>query len=130
MTVQFVEIQGAEMAIMPAAEFHKLAEMAEERADIEAAIRAQIRAEAGEEFVPHALVSRLVDGEPPLRVWREYRGVSQAQLGKIVGVNQKTISLIEAGKRDPGSRHWLALAEALNVDIEDILPLPDVPTGD
>jgi DNA-binding XRE family transcriptional regulator len=97
--------------------------MAEDALDIQAAIRAEARAKAGEEYFPGELVARLVDGEPALRVWREYRGFSQQALGEKVGLSKMTISGIETGKRDTSSRNWRKLADALSVDIDDLIPI-------
>jgi DNA-binding XRE family transcriptional regulator len=122
MTVQYIEIAGKKMAILPQDEYLKLAELAEDFEDAEAAIRAEKRAAEGEEYVPHELVKRLVAGDAPLLVWREYRGLSQQALGAKVGLSKMTISGLEAGKRDTNSRNWRSLANALNVDVDDILP--------
>jgi DNA-binding XRE family transcriptional regulator len=122
MTVQIVDIAGQKMAILPEAEYRQLADIAEENADIEAAIRAERRHEAGEEYVPAALVERLANGEQPLKVWREYRGLTQTELGKKLGLSKMTISALETGKRDTSSRNWRRLAGALSVDIDDLIP--------
>jgi DNA-binding XRE family transcriptional regulator len=122
MTVQFIEIAGKRMAVLPEEEFRKLNELAEDLEDVAAAIRAEKRSQAGEEIVPFALVERLVNGESPMLVWREYRGLTQQALGEKVGLSKMTISGLEAGKRDTSSKNWWALAKALNVDIDDILP--------
>ena len=123
MTVQFIEIAGQKMAVLPEAEYRSLAEIAEDRADAEAAERAEARRLAGEEYVPAALVERLVNGEAGLLVWREYRGLSQQELGNRVGLSKMTISSLERGTRDTSSKNWRALAETLSVDVDDILPL-------
>lgn len=122
MTVQFIEIAGQKMAVLPETEYRSLAEIAEDRADVEAAERAEARRLAGEEYVPAALVERLVNGESGLLVWREYRGLSQQELGSRVGLSKMTISSLERGKRDTSSKNWRALADALSVDVDDILP--------
>ena len=123
MTVQIIDIAGQKMAVLPEAEYRQLAEMAEDALDIQAAIRAEERAKAGEEYFPGELVARLVEGEPPLRVWREYRSLSQQALGEKVGLSKMTISGIETGKRDTSSRNWRKLADALAVDIDDLIPI-------
>jgi DNA-binding XRE family transcriptional regulator len=122
MTVQYIEISGKKMAVMPKDEYLKLAELAEDLDDIAAAIRAEKRAVEGEEYVPHELVLRLVNGDAGLLVWREYRGLSQQALGDKIGLSKMTISGLEKGKRDTSSKNWRALAIALNVDVDDILP--------
>ena len=125
MSVQYIEVSGEKMAVLPKAEFLRLAELAEDLDDIAAAIRAEKRAAEGQEYVPFELVERLVAGEAPLLVWREYRGLSQQGLGDKVGLSKMTISGLEAGKRDTSSKNWRALAQALGVDIDNILPEND-----
>ncbi|WP_432769356.1 MAG: helix-turn-helix transcriptional regulator [Sphingopyxis sp.] len=122
MTVQFIEIAGQKMVILPEAEYRSLADQAEERADVEAAERAEARRVAGEEYVPASLVERLVNGEAGLLVWREYRDLSQQALGDKVGLSKMTISSLERGKRDTSAKNWRALADALSVDVDDIMP--------
>ena len=125
MSVQYIEISGEKMAVLPKAEFLRLAELAEDLDDVAAAIRAEKRAAEGQEYVPFELVERLVAGEAPLLVWREYRGLSQQGLGDKVGLSKMTISGLEAGKRDTSSKNWRALAQALGVNIDNILPEND-----
>lgn len=124
MTVQIIEIAGQRMAVLPEAEFIQLSDMAEENADIRAAMLAEARAEAGEEYVPHDLVQRILDGDAPLRVWREYRGLSQQALADRVGLSKMTISSLETGRQSTSIRNWRLLADALSIDLIDILP-PD-----
>jgi ribosome-binding protein aMBF1 (putative translation factor) len=123
MTVQFVEIAGQRLAVLPEAEYRSLLDAAEEGADIESAIRAEERRKAGEEYVPHALVEQLINGENPLRVWRSYRGLSQSALAEKAGLSENVILELETGQRDIGSRDWRRLAEALDVDLDDLIPL-------
>ena len=123
MTVQFLEIAGQRMAILPADDYAQLQDAAEDSADIRAAIAAEVRAQQGEEYVPTALIERIVAGEAPLRVWREYRGLSQEALGRTVGLSKMTISGIETARRDTNSRNWRRLATSLSVDVDDILPI-------
>jgi transcriptional regulator with XRE-family HTH domain len=50
-----------------------------------------------------------------LRRLREAKGLTQAELGALVGVDQATVARWEAGAR-PRLRHRLPLAEALRSD--------------
>lgn len=122
MTVQIVDIAGQRLAILPEAEFCQLSRLAEDHADVQAAVAAQQRHAAGEEYVPASLVERLVAGEAPLKVWREHRGLTQQTLGQRVGLSKMTISGLETGKRDTSSRNWRLLAETLSVDLDDLIP--------
>ena len=122
MSVQVVEISGQKMAMLPIADYERLIEIAEEQADIQAAIAAEKRRLDGEEYVPSELVYAIMDGENPLRAWRKYRGMSQENLAEAAGTSKSLVSLIENGKAQGKPQLWRGLAEALNVAIEDILP--------
>jgi DNA-binding XRE family transcriptional regulator len=122
MTVQFVEIAGQKMAMLPAADLERLLEIVEDRADIQAAERAEKRRLDGDEYIPFDLVHSIMDGENALRAWRKYRGMTIDALSEATGVRPSMVSMIENGKAQGKPAHWRALSAALNVDIEDILP--------
>jgi len=64
---------------------------------------------------------RLLDGESPVRVWRERRGRSQRELATTAGVSAGYLAEIETGRK-PGSVAALGrLAKALRVQIEDLI---------
>lgn len=122
MTVQQIEIAGQSMVLLTKAEYDRLAEAAENYADICAAVAARERADAGEEYVPAALVDRIIDGEPALKVWREYRGLTQEELAAKVSKQGSWLAKIEKGKLKGDVQVWRKLAAALNVELDDILP--------
>ena len=92
-------------------------------AAIRAALAVETRIARGEEeMIPANVVDHLIDGEPPLRVWREFREQSQAALARASGVNRVQIVDIEAG-RSSGSLHTLRnLADALKIAVDDLIP--------
>jgi len=122
MTAQMIEIAGAQMVVLTRKEFDELTEAAEHYADIVAAVEAQKRREAGEEYIPAEVVAQLVAGENPLKVWRTYRGLSLAALGQLVGHQASFMGKLEKGLNEGGIKLWQSLAKALNVDLEDLLP--------
>jgi len=64
---------------------------------------------------------RLLDGESPVKVWREKRGRSQRELAAAAGVSAGYLAEIETGRK-PGSAAALArLAKALEVQMEDLI---------
>ena len=72
-----------------AARAERLEAIDEDRADARIARRALERVAAGDdEFVPFALATRILDGEHPVRVWREYRGLTGAKLAKRAGATK------------------------------------------
>ena len=105
------------------AEYERLCALEEEFADIQAALSVEARIASGEEeLIPAQVVDRLIDRESPLRVWREYRALSQSALARASGVNRVQIVDIEAG-RNSGSVHTLRkLADALRVAVDDLIP--------
>jgi DNA-binding XRE family transcriptional regulator len=107
-----------ETITIPRQEYDRLVEAAEELADIAAYDAAM--AERGEP-VPHELVVRLVEGENPITVFREFRGMSKAGLARAAGVDRVQLLDIEAGRRR-GSVDTLAkLAAALRVRVDDLI---------
>ena len=108
---------------IPRAEYERLCALEEEFADIQAALTVEARIASGEEeLIPAQVVDRLIDRESPLRVWREYRDLSQSALARASGVNRVQIVDIEAG-RNSGSMHTLRkLADALRVAVDDLIP--------
>jgi Helix-turn-helix domain len=123
MVVQFVEIAGQRMAVLPVADYERLLDLAEDRADALAAAAAEKRRLDGEEYLPAAMVDRMLAGESPLRVWRTHRDMTLAALGTVAGVSVGFLSDIELGKRRGKPGLWRKLAEALNVSADDILPV-------
>ena len=122
MGAQIIEIAGQKMAMLPIADYERLLDLAEDRADLLAAERAEARRLAGEEYVPAELVNRILNGESALRVWRQYRGLTLEQLAKSAGLGISYLSDLERGKRQGKGTLWRRLADALNVSVDDILP--------
>jgi DNA-binding XRE family transcriptional regulator len=123
MTAQIVEIAGQKIAMLPEADYRVLLELAEEREDILAAERAEVRRLSGEEYVPFSLVESIISGENALKAWRKYRGITASQLSQTSGIGQSRISELERGKAHGKPATWRALADALKVTVDDILPL-------
>ena len=123
MSAQFIEIDGRKMAVLPIAEYEHLLEAVEDQEDVAAAERAERRRMAGEEYVPFDLAKKLVDGENALRVWRMYRKLSIARLADASRVNKATISLLENDRAHGKPATWRALADALRVMVDDIMPV-------
>lgn len=66
----------------------------------------------------------LLEGDNPVRVWREYRGISAADLGRACGVTAAAISQIESGKRMSSVMVLKKIARHLKIDL-DTLALTD-----
>lgn len=55
-----------------------------------------------------------------LRELREWKGLTQEELAKVLGVTRQTIIAIEKGKYDPSLRLAFKIAKFFKVKIEDI----------
>lgn len=112
-----------ETVTIPKAEYRRLCGVEDDPADLQAALALQKRIDAGtEEFLPETVADRLIGGEPPLRVWREHRGLSQSDLARAADASRVLIADIEAGYRT-GSVHTLRrLADALGIGVDDLVP--------
>ncbi len=123
--VQFIHDDKGErlFAVVPAAEYEALTADAEMRADIAAFDRAEAAIAAGEELIPGAIVERLLSSEESrLKIWRQHRSLTQEELARRAGVNRTYISAIEQGRQDGSVRVWRKLAQALERDVDDLLP--------
>lgn len=124
MTAQIIEKAGKpEYAVLPYEEYLQLIELAEDTKDAMDARQAMEELRSGEdEAIPAKIVDRLLSGEEhPVKVWREYRGLTQEGLGLAAGVGKSYISQIEAGRKTGSAKLLKALASALKVDIDDLM---------
>jgi len=72
--------------------------------------------------IPNEIADRLAfDKEHPLKVWREYRGMSQEQLGAIAAISTAQIALIEAGMQRGSIPELRVLAGVLDVELDDLI---------
>lgn len=120
MTVKILESKGKPaFAVLPYDEYIALRELAEDAQDAVALARFEKRYASGkEETVPVEVVDRLIAGEPPLRVWREFRGMTATQMAAAVQITPAHVSKIESGKGEPSVALLKRLARVLRVDME------------
>lgn len=94
------------------------AEMLEDIRDYDAAKAAL---EQGEELVPSEVVYAILDGENPIKVWREYRGLTQQQLAYTSSLSPSYLSQLESGKRKGTTEVLVAIARVLNLTLDDLV---------
>jgi len=111
-----------DMVTIPREEYERLLEAAEDLADMAAYHRIKADIAAGrEELIPSEFADRIIDGESPLRVYREYRGLTQAALAEAAGVNRVQIADIESRRKSGSIDTVRKLAEALRLTIDDLV---------
>ncbi len=120
---QYIETpNGEQMVVLPRKEYEALCEAAEETADILAFDEAKRRLAAGEdELIPAEFADRILNGENPVRIWREYRAISVKKLAAEAKISAAYLSQIEGGHREGSISTMKALAAALRLDLDDLV---------
>ena len=121
--IQLIERDGKpEWAVLPYEEYLALLEQSEELEDIRDYDAAKAALERGEdELIPAEVVFAILDGENPIKVWREFRGLTQQQLADAAGISKPYLSQIETGKRKGSADILSALAKALKVTLDEVV---------
>jgi DNA-binding XRE family transcriptional regulator len=126
MSVQIIEKNGQpEWAVVPYEEYQRLVAEAEMLQDIRDYDEAKLAIASGaEELIPSEVTYALLDGENPIRVWREYRGLTQQQVADKAGISKPYLSQLESGQRKGTAEVLVAVARALKVLLDDLV-MPD-----
>ncbi len=99
-------------------EYERLLEAAEDIEDEKTVAEFLAKPEEG---VPSAFVDRMLEGESLVRLWREHRGHSQAELARRSGVNRVQLNDIEHGRKTGSVDTLKKLADALELTVDDLL---------
>ena len=124
MSVQVIK-QGnkPEWAIVPYETYLQLVEKAEMLQDIQDYDSAKAALERGDdELVPSEVVYAILDSENAIKVWREYRGLSQQEAAEKAGISVPYLSQLETNKRKGSIDVLTAIAKVLHVSLENIVP--------
>jgi DNA-binding XRE family transcriptional regulator len=105
------------MVTIPQAEYERLVADSEMLADLAAYDAA--KAEAGE-GMPLTVFSRIISGENPVKVIREWRGLTQAELARRADLHRVQLHDIESGKSRGSVETLKAIAVALDVPLDDV----------
>lgn len=62
-----------------------------------------------------------------IKAARQQKGMTQAELGKILGVSQSMIGQYESGARRPKIEQLIKISDALDIDINTLLENTDSP---
>ncbi len=123
MNVQIIEQNGKPaFAVLPIKEYNKIREILEDIEDAATFGRIAADIEAGkEELFPQDVVDALVEGESPVRVFREYRNMTPSQLALACDVSPAHIYQIESGKRSMSVDVLRKMTQALDVDADMLI---------
>jgi DNA-binding XRE family transcriptional regulator len=73
-----------------------------------------------EEAFPAEVADGIIDGENPIRVFREYRGLTQEKLAKAAHIARPYLAELEACKKQGSVAVLKKIARLLKVGLEDI----------
>lgn len=119
---EILTIKGEKYAVLPLEAWKKLQAYIEDLQDIADCNEIKAKIERGEsEYFPSSVVDALIDGENTIKVFREYRGLTQAELAEKAGLSTIMIKKLEAGETDGSIKSLKAIAGALNLDVDDII---------
>ena len=124
MNIEFETVtkNGTTFGLLPLQDIEKLLEDSEMLADIRAYDTAKARLEHGEdEIIPLELIERRLNKENPIKIWREYRELTQEALAKASGISRPMIAAIESGHKTGAATTLKKLATALDVSMEQIV---------
>jgi len=128
--LRFVERNGKPaFAVVPIKRWRQIVEALEDAED-EAVVRDYLDAKArgeAEELIPGAVVHAILGGANRVKVYREWRGLTQVALAKAAGIAPLYVSQIETGRRQPSIRVLRALGRALRLDWDDLVPPEPAP---
>lgn len=109
----------AAFVVIPIGEWRRIETRLQDKEDA-ATVRRFLK-EPSETF-PDAVVGALLNGQHPVRVFREHRGMTQARLASAIGTNAVYLSQIERGGRRAGRKLQAKLSKALRVEPELLEP--------
>jgi DNA-binding XRE family transcriptional regulator len=73
-------------------------------------------------YVPKQVGDAVLDGVSPLRAWREFKKLTQAEMGCRMSISREAYQQMEAASRPRKATLTLA-AEALGIDKEQLVEL-------
>ena len=72
-------------------------------------------------WFPHEVVKANVRGDCLIKAWREYFGLTQAELAARTGIKQSAIARLENNDTTPRTATLEKLARAMAIDIEQLI---------
>ena len=121
MRIEKITRNGRDFAVLPMDLLKRLMDDAEMLADVQAyhAAKARLKRD-NDELVPLEIDDCRLAGENSVKIWREYRGLTQEDLAKASKVSRSMIAAIEAKHKQGGIATLKKLAGALKVDLDDL----------
>jgi DNA-binding XRE family transcriptional regulator len=122
MNLQVIEKEGKpEWAVIPYPDYLSLVEDAEMLQDLHDYDAAKLAILQGERLIPAEVTFQILDGESPIKVWREYLQMSPAQLAQAAGISQAELSRLESKAQEGTEDILIAIAKAFQLPVEEFI---------
>jgi len=122
MEAQVLQLNGMKYAVLPYEVYERMIEILEDARDIADAKEIAARIEGGEgEYFPSEVVNAILNGENKIKIFREYRGMTQETLAEKINKSVPMIRKLENGSSDGSISTIKAISSALNVDVEMLI---------
>ena len=119
MEAQVLQLNGMKYAVLPYEVYARMIEILEDARDIADAKEIAARIERGEgEYFPSEVVNAILNGDNKIKVFREYRGMTQETLAEKINKSVAMIRKLESGLSDGSISTIKAISDALKVDVE------------
>ena len=122
MEAQVLQLNGMKYAVLPYEVYVKMIEILEDARDIADAKEVASRIAQGEgEYYPSEVVNAILNGENKIKVFREYRGITQEALAEKINKSVAMVRKLENGSSDGSISTIKAISDALKVDVEVLI---------
>lgn len=120
MNTEILNLNGERYAVIPYADFEEIMERLEDIKDIADAREIEAKIASGDiECFPRNVVDAImINDENAIKVFREYRGITQEELANKIGKSVGMIRKLESGESDGSISTIKAISAALNIDVE------------
>jgi hypothetical protein len=119
MTTEIINKNGKSYVVIPYETYQQLIEDAEILADIKA--YDEIKEKKEENFPSYIVDKIFIQGENPIKVYREYRNLTQLELLNRVKITLKKLQEIEADISLANKEELEAIVKVLNIDIDMVI---------
>ncbi|HSG24452.1 MAG TPA: helix-turn-helix transcriptional regulator [Azonexus sp.] len=117
--IQFIERDGKrEFAVIPIELYERLSSALEDAEDAQLFDAAKASDDGFR--IPASVANAILNGEQPVKVWREHRGLTQEALAEKAGTSKAYLCQIETRKRVGALMTLKAIAGALTVSINEL----------
>ena len=74
-----------------------------------------------EVWFPNEVVKANVRGDSLVKAWREYKGLTQAELAAKAGIKQPALTRMEKADANPRKSSLTKLADAMGITVEQLI---------